>query len=145
MIKGDVVTYDRTFILQACHMNGGPIYDHYGLSLILAASGKWEEAYKYLSKVVPEVHGHNFRVRVAAKGTIGAEGYVIDDPLLEGILKRWDNVNLSTLEEFGPAGVRATTENMAKLLLGKISSKFTLVNCRVEVWETDSICAVAEY
>jgi 6-pyruvoyl-tetrahydropterin synthase len=144
-VSNDLVTYDRTFILQACHMNGGDVYAQYSASMVAEKTGDWEQAYKHLKNVLPQIHGHNFKVRISANGKVGKEGYVIDDPLMEGILKKWDNINLSTLPEFGPAGVRATTENMAHIILDKMWKQFSLRSCRVEVWETDSICAVAEY
>lgn len=140
-----LVKYDRKFLLQACHMNGGEVYKNYSTSLEEAEKGNWQEAYNALAKVIPEIHGHNFIVQVSASGKVDSNGYVIDDPLLEGIIKKWDNVNLSTLPEFGPNKVRATTENMAAILLNKIITTFNLYHCKVDVWETDAICATSEY
>src|SRR6266700_387601 len=140
------VTYDRTYVLQSCHMNGGDVYKNYALSLQAAERGDWEVAYKHLAQVLPQMHGHNFRIRIQALAVVDENGYVIDDQLLEtSIMKRWDNVNLSTLPEFAPSGVRATTENMARILLDIICTKFSLKSCKVEVWETDQICAIAEF
>ncbi|SRR6266566_3359248 len=145
MPADDVVTYDRTYVLQSCHFNGGAVYVNYALSLKAAETGNWQDACTYLAKVMPEIHGHNFKVRILAKGTVDGNGYTIDDQFLEEeIIKRWDNVNLSTLPEFAPMGVRATTENMASILLKRIWATFPLQSCRVEVWETEQICAVSE-
>jgi 6-pyruvoyl-tetrahydropterin synthase len=137
-----MAVYERTYELTSCHFNGESVYKDYYEAQEAAKAGDFTKAYALLLAVLPASHGHNFKVKITATGLIDIKtGYVIDDYELEKMIRKYDNVNLSTLEEFGGAGVRATTENLAVTFWHMIKECFPKCRVQVDVWETEQICA----
>ena len=56
---------------------------------------------------------------------------------LESIVRSWDNCNLSVHNDF--AALRATTENMARLLCFKLQAAFRGIEFTVQVRENPEI------
>lgn len=132
--------YVRTFILQAAHLNSAKAYE-----IIWAAASMSHFASQDLLAAVRDCHGHNFKIEVALEGDmlIGSP-WLVDDVTLTALVMEWDNTNLSVHPDFIENRERATTENMADVLLAKLRTHLgkELVK-RVTVWETDHIYAVA--
>jgi len=138
-----MLSYHRSFRIQAAHFNGNG-YKYFHGATESARQGKWESAYTQLMNLLPYQHGHDFKIEVDLHGEprVATENWLIDDVALTEIVMRWDNTNLSVQDEFLSKGLRATTENMAKVLHGKIAANVApSVSVRVTVHETDNIQA----
>jgi 6-pyruvoyltetrahydropterin/6-carboxytetrahydropterin synthase len=95
------------------------------------------------------MHGHNYRVRVhVAAERLDALGMVIDfadlKVIVEQVVGRFDH---AVLNEVPPFDRRNTTaELLAEHVFEEVSSRLPAERRvrRVEVWETESSCAVYE-
>lgn len=119
--------YTRQFHLSACHFNGVQTYE------------RWEDILKHHAKIPPEMlltrvkhllrdmHGHDFIVTVDILKTTGIDGdypsstaMVIEDELLEEVIRRFDRCNWSVLPDVsfleGNTVIRATTERVARCM-----------------------------
>lgn len=150
--------YHREFIISACHFNGAEIYDAYR-KLCETHSGTQEFAAARVlmlaSKVLEGIHGHNFKITVEIENFfVPKMDYVVDDVVIANVVNQWDNTNLSVHPDF--RGIRATTENMAHLLMKKVckllvpdvdqgqsDDGFIGPTITVVVHETDQIFAAA--
>lgn len=153
MILGaEMLEYERVFMLQSCHFNGSEVYAAFHAAQGLAGAKDYEGAYQMLcARVLPNIHGHNFEVRVTISGNpsaLGSRAYFVDDKVLAALVEGWNNTNLSVLPEFLNDSVRATTEQMAVRLQKKIVSEFGSawsyldeMSVRVQVRETPSVAA----
>lgn len=141
--------YQREFVLQACHFNGAFAYECYRAALSAATVGDCKRAYDHLRNCLPSIHGHNFLVKILTIGSPenmnsgpekwGQASFLIDDEELETLVMEWNNTNLSVHKDF--ENTRATTENMARLLVKKLNKKWPRLLFEVEVWETETIMA----
>ena len=93
-------------------------------------------------------HGHNYRVEVTVRGEIDPEtGMVVDLAVLDRLLRElvrepMDHAFLNDLPEFA-AGVMPTTENLARVVWGRLSPALP-VSCaltRVRVLEDRTLWA----
>ena len=74
-----------------------------------------------LWQCLQRTHGHNFEVVVSVEGAqIDESGYLVDDERITSAVMAWDNCNLSVHPDFFGRGLRATTENMVRLLIEKL-------------------------
>jgi 6-pyruvoyl-tetrahydropterin synthase len=149
--------YHREFTISSCHFNGSEVYRAYrelrdpvtlddGASPIV----KIIRLQMIASQVMAGTHGHNFKIGVEIDDHFEPiNDYLVDDVLIESIVMRWHNTNLSVHPDF--KGLRATTENMAYLLSRKImqllrnrapSDEFIGPTITVRVYETDQIYAM---
>lgn len=132
--------YDRTFWIQASHFNGARTYE------------LWRTAYKdsnfdALLGVLNDCHGHNFKVELTGWADLDAQGFVFEDEVAEELVRRWDNCNLSILDEFGRGlgSRRVSLEWMCERLAIKLAIKFEhVVRWRVTIHETNCIRATYE-
>lgn len=99
------------------------------------------------------VHGHNYRVRVqVAAETLDRLGMVIDfadlKALAQEVLGRFDHRLLNELPPFDERNT--TAELLAEYVYGEVQTRLRAGHGgrvrvrRVEVWESDSSCAVFE-
>lgn len=102
--------------------------------------------------LLKDIHGHNFRIDVEIRTHFvenefnPSKAWLVDDEKLMNIVMAWDNMNVSMHPDFLDKKLRATTENMAIVLLLKLREAqiYTQkVNIRVRVHETDDIYAEA--
>jgi 6-pyruvoyltetrahydropterin/6-carboxytetrahydropterin synthase len=88
------------------------------------------------------LHGHNYRVRVTARGkTLDAGGMLIDFGVLKkalrGVTEKMDHVTLNDLPAFSDGNPSA--ENIAKFVYERMHAELPAADIsRVEVFETDS-------
>lgn len=109
--------YTRRYVLQACHFNGAAEYAQLADAMRSSSSDKEAALWQCLRGS----HGHNFKVEVIVEGPIiGDDGYLVDDELITQTVMAWDNCNLSVHPDFMQRGLRATTENMVRLLIEKL-------------------------
>lgn len=91
------------------------------------------------------IHGHNFRIEIEIHAPIYERNadWVVDDAELQRIVAEWDGKNLSVHPDFLTPRIRATTENMADILLNKLINKVkgSKLAFTVTVHETDEISA----
>ncbi len=98
------------------------------------------------------LHGHNWRVRLFAKGReLDASGMLIDfkelNRVLNKTLERFDHVYLNDLEDFKTADPSA--ERIAEIIFSAASKEISELNLvgravavsRVMVWESEGSCA----
>lgn len=85
-------------------------------------------------------HGHNYRAEVRLTSPRLEAGMVMDFRAARGAareaVKEWDHSLLNELEDF--RGLEPTTENISRVLYGKLSSRFPGERARlveVRVWE----------
>jgi 6-pyruvoyl-tetrahydropterin synthase len=143
-----MLRYDRTFRFSAAHFNSRKSYET--AWDMLAALELESDTIKFpdvsaILKMLSDIHGHNFKLRVVVDGTLDNEGFVTDDVALEKAAMRYSGVNVSMHPDFTTKLLRATTELMAENIYEAISGVIT-GGCgleRVELWETDDIFAVA--
>lgn len=137
--------YNRMFHFSAAHFNSSEAYQ------MLWASMDQKGGYIDMEKLrflLTGIHGHNFKVEVSVIADMqqGAS-WLIDDVALAGVVMRWDNLNLSMHPDFLNTKQRATTENMASILLHEIMESLALLRLPtpyqidVKVYETDDIYA----
>lgn len=129
--------YKRRFKLQAAHFNSDWSYKRVWATAITAADAR---------QLLTHIHGHNFTIDVVLDGSFGVgrpAAWLVDDVELSNVVMEWDNTNLSMHVDFLDDKVRATTENMARILFGKLLIKFGPIAKSVTVYETDQICATA--
>lgn len=135
-------------MVQACHFNGQDQYDLFADALNDISKGRHYLASERMLNVLRGIHGHNFQIIVTATGEFHPldekrPPYLVDDVKLTEMVMAWDNQNLSVLEDFTSKGLRATTENMVSVLLGKLKQAWPMLGWSVRVEETPSIFAVA--
>jgi hypothetical protein len=73
--------------------------------------------------------------------------WLIDDPKLEYVIMGFHNTNLSLFPYFLANKKRATTEELALLMwanLQVVAMEDNATIARIEVWESDDICASFE-
>lgn len=134
--------YERKFTLQACHFNDEDGYEVYREAVKEQESKPWVMLDLIFRRVLPKIHGHNFEVTVTAEGGFPASdkaNWLVSDTKLEAIVREWDNCNLSVHPDFDGRGIRATTENMACGLWGKLRDAFKGVTFTVRVRENSEI------
>lgn len=131
--------YRRQFRLQAAHFNSlGSYLD------VWATIGRRETTTLSLLK---DIHGHNFKIIVEIRGMMKHDGaWLVDDVALEEIVMSWNNCNLSVHDDFLVNRLRATTENMAHVLMDKLAASKPILDANatvrgVRVYETDDIFA----
>lgn len=125
--------YVREYHLQSCHFNDEAQYQ----VIYNEPASEWH-------KVLPHIHGHNFRVVVEVYRILGDKDWIISDVDLEAVVMEWNNCNLSVHNDFYRHRFRATTERMAELLHAKLERRFVDCNFRVTIHETPFIYATAE-
>jgi 6-pyruvoyl-tetrahydropterin synthase len=117
--------YHREFMISSCHFNGEDTYKLYRLLLHPESATEEQRQIKImlmLGKVLEGIHGHNFRIVVEIEDNlVPSEGYMVDDVAIERVVMQWNNTNLSVHKDFTSRQWRATTENMAYVLVRKIS------------------------
>jgi 6-pyruvoyl-tetrahydropterin synthase len=132
--------YERTWRISSAHLNS---IDSYHVVWALA-KGETVSADDVLA-AMRDTHGHNYKIKVWVKGELReGQSWLIDDPMLEKVVMEYHNTNLSLLPFFLASQRRATTEELALLIWGHLSAVAGEDNCsidRIEVWETDDICA----
>lgn len=134
--------YVRTFNLQSAHLNSARAYQ------IL-----WEAAINKggmipvssMFEVVRDCHGHNVKIEVKLEDDMASgQSWLVDDVILTDLVMEWDNTNLSLHSDFLLMQMRATTENMAAVLITKLRTSLGhAVVKSVKVWETADIYALA--
>ncbi len=134
--------YSRTFHIQSAHFNGRKSYETYWKLV----DGNDDLKSQDLIEAFADIHGHNYKIVIEVTGTLdeAGEGWLIDDMLLEQLVKQWDNINLSTHIDFTQFKQRATTENMAMILLHKCYTEFLDHKFLVRVYENADIYAQAQ-
>lgn len=111
--------YHRTFELQSAHFNGEHAYAIFNQHRESQAPMEW---YDYMT-LLKDCHGHNFKIVVEVLGNHEEkDAWLIDDVKMTKVVMEWDNINLSVHEDF--KDIRATTENMATVLLDKLRDAF---------------------
>src|SRR5262245_32024750 len=115
--------YDRTFRISSSHFNSEETYKFV-----------WDLVEKPPPSSLPRVdvicalkdsHGHNFRIVVSLeRPLIGNDQWIVDDEQLSNVVMGWNNINLSMHNDFLNTRIRATTENMARLLVTKLIKAF---------------------
>jgi len=94
------------------------------------------------------VHGHNFRVRVAVQGEhLDAAGLLVDflevKTLIDAVTERLDHQFLNEVSPFDQ--INPSAENIAKYFYDRISAGLSSAGVRiaeVRIWETDSSSAL---
>lgn len=134
--------YHRTFTISAAHFNSEQEYEAF-YRVMRARLDPTLLRYEDVCRCIENVHGHNFVIDIDVKGTPEGRRWLVDDADLVEIVRDWDNTNLSLHPDFTTPQLRATTENMAKLLRRKLEARFhNLARLfMVTVHETDGIWA----
>jgi len=135
------VEYNRAFTIQSCHFNDERTYDAHDKAMAAAVTGDYFNGFTGLCDVLRDSHGHNFEISISARANElltsecerGGQSWVVDDEVLRDMVAMWDNTNLSVHKDF--EGVRATTENMARILRRKLREAFPDVQFAVRVRE----------
>ncbi|MCK4307973.1 6-carboxytetrahydropterin synthase QueD [candidate division WOR-3 bacterium] len=91
-----------------------------------------------------EVHGHNFRVKIAIQTSeLKDLGFGMDfrelKQMLRDVIKKLDHRNLNEFPEFKE--VNPTAENIAKYIWDSLNSKLKTQDSKlkeVQVWESDT-------
>jgi|SRR5882724_3556195 len=146
IVEERMISYEREFILQSCHYNSQETYDRYKQALEEVTGEDIrdkQKAFDLLMKVLKDIHGHNFKVKVVGTRELMVDDdcIVVWDEELDKLVNEWDRTNLSVHPDF--KGFRATTEVMAVLLKEKLAKKWQDVHWVVVVEETRDIRAVA--
>ena len=138
-----IMTYQRQFILQSCHFNGASEYAAFQQAQALWNSDPYK-AYALLRQAARNTHGHNFAVQITVRADpeFSFKDWLVDDIALEEVVREFDNQNLSLHPAFEK--MRATTENLAELLAGRIAAILPrAMRVSVDVQETRDIHAVS--
>lgn len=125
--------YSRRFVIHACHFNGQKEYDAWN------RISRTEYDFEDMMTCIRGVHGHNFIITVTAQGMYLDQHFLVDDSIIESIVLRWNNVNLSAHEDF--AHTRATTERMVDTLIKHLKLVDRHLHWTVKIDETDSVSA----
>lgn len=142
--------YKRDIYLQSCHFNGLQEYEDYEKALNDHNLGNYASSSQLFKQCLLGTHGHNFKVSIEANGPMSKQidkwggCFLIDDIELVELVLQWNNKNVSVLPEFFDMGLRATTENMAKVLLHKLELQYPNVCFCVSIWENPTIVAVVK-
>jgi 6-pyruvoyl-tetrahydropterin synthase len=140
--------YHREFEFSAAHFNSERAYE-IAWNCNLLSADRESPSPEDTWFVLADIHGHNFRIEVDVVAELESHQttpWVIDDEALATIVMRWAGCNLSTHPDFYKEKTRATTENMANILLERLVSAFPDVTVtEVKVWETRDIYAVAQF
>lgn len=140
--------YTRRFRISACHFNDQETYDAYERIFMGLALDERVPA-EDVKRCIHDVHGHNFEITISVDNGVYAEDeenpepWIVDDLILEKLVNQWDKTNLSVHADF--QGKRATTENMVRALLSKLSELDYEVQWRVRVQETPDVYAEGEW
>ena len=133
--------YKRTFHLSISHFNDQKCYDILWGALDHSA---YDLDWIYM---LQNTHGHNLKVEIAISGdvpTAAGQDYVVSDEDLERVIMSYNNTNLSVHVDFTESRIRATTENIARLLLDKVSQMSDNISAvQVSVHENDDVVATA--
>lgn len=133
--------YQRTFRLQASHFNDQWSYEQVWNLPPANRGAVVDLRITELVRLLSSVHGHNFKIVVTLDGVLAEQDWLIDDRELALVVMGWDNTNLSMHPDFFDNKLRATTENMARVLLEKLTGPFGELVKNVTVYETDDIFA----
>lgn len=140
-----MISYVRTYVLQSAHLNdeGYPIW---WAAQKADQDGDYKTAFNKMRELLPHIHGHNFDVEIRLTGEPfedGPEKWLIEDQQLTELVMQWDNRNLSALPDFVGREMRATTENMARVLAEKVREIVGTNVARIDVtvWERPEIRA----
>lgn len=139
--------YQRTFRFSSSHLNSMKAYE-----VVWSLADKVIDDHEYTPQEILDAmratHGHNYRVVVWIEGQLRNDNpWLIDDEALGHVMKEYENTNLSLLPFFLANKKRATTEELALLMWGNLNVVTMENECtviRIEVWETDDVCAVFE-
>ncbi len=135
-----LISYKRTFRITAAHFSHQDCYDLLWDEDSAPGGGDW-------MFLVRNTHGHDFKIEITVGGNVPtAEGldWVISDEELEYNIDKWRNINLSTHPDFMGPRIRATTENIARVLADKIQALSKEIQwTEVSVWEGPDIVATA--
>jgi 6-pyruvoyl-tetrahydropterin synthase len=117
--------YHREFTLSSCHFNGADIYKTW--NEIKQPHREDPDALKNAFRtVLTGIHGHNFKIVVDVENDFDPrDDYLVDDIEIESVVMQWHNTNLSLHPDFENKKLRATTENMAHLLVRKLAHQLT--------------------
>ena len=131
--------YKRTIVLQSSRLNDQDSYDALHLGLTSKNVHEVREAFMHALR---NSHGHNFKVTIEAEPkdvtTFTRERVIPDEELVE-LLKRYDNVNLSVLEEFLEDEEQTTTENVATMIFNIVADSWPDVSVSVTIQENEHI------
>jgi 6-pyruvoyl-tetrahydropterin synthase len=134
--------YHRTFHISIAHFND---QFPYVLAWSMASDKLHQRTCAYTNDEVlammHKCHGHDLKVEVLVEGFMEeGDDWLVDDPEMESVVKAWDNCNVSLHPDFLKKQLRATTENMARLLQEKMVARFKSVSlCVVRIYETADI------
>jgi 6-pyruvoyl-tetrahydropterin synthase len=143
--------YKRTFRIQSAHLNSLSDYETVWRLAEAADDEAWTAtpaATQAILDAMRNTHGHNYKIRVWVEGRLrDGKPWLIDDPKLEHVIMGFHNTNLSLLPYFMASKKRATTEELALLMwanLQVVAMEDGAAIARIEVWESDDICASFE-
>lgn len=106
--------YEREWTLHIAHFNGREQYDQFNEACRT-------HDFDVALEVMHNTHGHNAIVSVTFHGLVDDESpYVVRDEDVDAIVMQWHNRNLSLHPDFTDHRLRATAENMARLLARKL-------------------------
>lgn len=112
--------YHREFILSSCRFNGQDVYEKWNLIREPHSAPERLNLLLLVGGVLSNIHGHNFRIVVEIDDYfVPSRSYLIDDVVIEKMVMKWNNTNLSVHPDF--RGLRATTENMTHILSRKVA------------------------
>jgi 6-pyruvoyl-tetrahydropterin synthase len=138
--------YERTFRIQSAHLNSLSDYE-----IVWWLAGEPKDANldtRSILIAMRNTHGHNYKIKIWVEGgLVAGRPWLVDDPKLENVVMGYHNTNLSLLPYFMANKKRATTEELALLMWGNlqvVAMEDNATIARIEVWESDDICASFE-
>ena len=136
--------YKRSFELHCAHFNNEEAYEAAREFMArVSQRAVTLEASEAFAKAALATHGHNFIVIVEAEKELKfrQSSWLVDDVVLAEKVEEWQDCNLSLHADFFKDDLRATTENMARVLAAKLNGAFPDCRWVVEVQETKDISA----
>jgi 6-pyruvoyl-tetrahydropterin synthase len=140
--------YERTYRIQSAHLNSLGAYDVvWELAALPPDHFPTIDPQRILAAMA-DTHGHNYKIKIWVEGSLrDGKPWLVDDPKLEQVVMGYHNTNLSLLPYFVANKKRATTEELALLMWGNlhvVAMEDNASIARIEVWESDDICASFE-
>lgn len=145
--------YSRTIEFFSSHFNESAYPKYNELTHTLDMGG--EVMIHQLNELLKDIHGHNFKATITVSDepiiiedsdAFTYSGYLIADEDIVKMINEWSGINLSVHDDFLAQNIRATTENMARVLLYK-TQKYLQCSATVTVviHEAEGISAEASH
>jgi 6-pyruvoyl-tetrahydropterin synthase len=133
--------YERTYHFSAAHFTSPSGYE-----LLWRVVDGEQLSPSQLRTLLEDIHGHNYKVDVTVNAEVQKMALLISDIELTRCVMQWSGVNLPLHDDFVNQRIRATTENIARILANKVEKLVLSTPCQIKitVWETQDIAVTEE-